>query len=122
MTYLAQYAVANDGDFLKRVTMAMLDCAQDVAAEVRGIEPGYPGVLDKDVAHRRRTTQRAEGHLHLHEQMPGRRMRRPAVAEVACQHLGHRDHRPERCQHPDDHRPVQTAPRMDPSVRCCLQQ
>lgn len=33
MAYLTQYATANDADFLKRVTMAMLDFAHDVATE-----------------------------------------------------------------------------------------
>lgn len=36
MTYLTQYATSNDPDFLKRVTMAMLDYAHDVATEDAG--------------------------------------------------------------------------------------
>ena len=36
MAYLTQYATANDSDFLKRVTMAMLDYAHDVVTENSG--------------------------------------------------------------------------------------
>lgn len=39
MTYLTQYETANDPDFLKRVTMALLDAASNVSTE----DPGTAG-------------------------------------------------------------------------------
>ena len=62
--------------------------AQHVAAEIGRVEPGRPGMLDDDVADGRGTAQRTERHLHLDEDMPGRGVRRPTVAQVERQRLG----------------------------------
>jgi len=52
---------------------------QHVAAEVRRIQPGRLCVFDKDMANRGRCAQRAKRHLHAHEHVPGRRVRRPPL-------------------------------------------
>ena len=46
-------------------------------------------MLDEDVADRRGGAQRTERHLHAHEHMPLWNVRRPTVARVKRQRLGH---------------------------------
>src|SRR6266446_5505544 len=59
-----------------------------MTAKVWHIQPRRLGMLNEDVADRGRSAQRPEGHLHPHEQVPRRRVWRPAIAKVASHHLG----------------------------------
>ena len=67
-----------------------------MATKVRRIQTRYLGMLDKNMAHRRRAAQRTEWRHHLDEDVPGRRVPRPAVAQVKRQRLGHRRQHGER--------------------------
>ena len=61
-----------------------------MAAKVRRVQTRYPGMLDKNMANRRRAAQRTEWRLHPDEDVPGRCVPWPTVAQVNRQRFGYR--------------------------------